>query len=59
MLKGCLHASRQQRDVWECLTGPKMIGVGGDGASVNMGAGRGLKGLLTATMPWVVAYYID
>ena len=35
----------------------KLIGVGCDGANVNMGTTGGLKGLITATMPWVVVFW--
>ena len=35
----------------------KLIGVGCDGANVNMGTTGGLKGLLTETMPWVVVFW--
>ena len=35
----------------------KLIGVGYDGANVNMGTTGGLKGLLRETMPWVVVFW--
>lgn len=34
----------------------KLIGVGCDGASVNMGIRSGLKGLLTEAMPWITVF---
>ena len=35
----------------------KLIGMGCDGASVNMGSTSGLKGLLTEAMPWIVVFW--
>ena len=35
----------------------KLIGMGGDGASVNMGSASGLKGLLTEAKPWIVVFW--
>ena len=40
-----------------CQRESKLIGVGCDGANVNMGTTGGLKGLLTETMPWVVVFW--
>ena len=54
-LLACLRAAMGFVGVanWES----KLIGVGCDGANVNMGTTGGLKGLLTETMPWVVVFW--
>ena len=44
---GCLGVAK-----WES----KLIGVGCDGANVNMGTTGGMRGLLTQTMSWIVVY---
>ena len=54
-LHACLRAAMGFVGVanWES----KLIGVGCDGANVNLGTTGGLKGLLTQTMPWVVVFW--
>ena len=54
-LLSCLHNAMGFMGVtnWES----KLIGMGCDGASVNMGHRSGLKGLLTEAMPWITVFW--
>ncbi len=54
-LFSCLRAAMGFLGVanWE----HKLIGMGCDGASVNLGSTSGLKGLLTEAMPWIVVFW--
>ena len=54
-LLACLRSAMTCTGIanWES----KLIGVGCDGASVNMGIRSGLNGLLTEAMPWITFFW--